>query len=94
MIEQEGGVIRFSGPLTMITVNEALRESKALFTQEGPWELDFNGVEDVDSAAVSLLLEWGRQAALLSHQLQLRHLPENLQSLLKVYGIWELLPAD
>jgi len=93
MIEQGGGAIRFSGPLTMATVNEALRESEALFTQEGPWELDFSGVDEVDSAAVSLLLEWVRQAARLGCKLRISHLPDNLQCLVKVYGVEDLLPA-
>ncbi|MDP2783035.1 MAG: STAS domain-containing protein [Sulfurimicrobium sp.] len=93
MIEQDGGKIRFSGDLTMATVNEMLRESAALFTQEGPWELDFSGVDDVDSAAVSLLLEWVRQAAQLGRKLRIKNLPDNLQCLVKVYGVEELLPT-
>jgi phospholipid transport system transporter-binding protein len=93
MIEQGDGTIRFSGPLTMATVNEALLESAALFTQDGPWELDFSGVDDVDSAAVSLLLEWVRQAAQLGRKLHIKNLPDNLQCLVKVYGVEELLPA-
>jgi phospholipid transport system transporter-binding protein len=93
MIEQDGGAIRFSGPLTMATANEALGESEALFVQAGPWDLDFSGVHDVDSAAVSLLLEWVRQAARLGIKLRIRHLPDNLQCLVKVYGVEDLLPA-
>lgn len=93
MIEQVDGAIRFSGQLTMATMNEALRESEALFAQEGPWELDFSGVDDVDSAAVSLLLEWVRQAAQLGRKLRIKNLPDNLQCLVKVYGVKELLPA-
>lgn len=93
MIELLGGSIRFSGPLTMASVNEALLESEVVFAQEGPWELDLSGVDDVDSAAVSLLLEWLRQAARLGRQLRIRNLPENLQCLVKVYGLEELLPV-
>lgn len=93
MIEQGDGAIHFSGPLTMSTVNEALRESELLFAQEGPWELDFRDVDDVDSAAVSLLLEWVRQAAQLGRKLRINHLPDNLQCLVKVYGLEALLPV-
>lgn len=91
MIKQGGGTFRFSGPLTMTTLNEALRESEALFSQEGPWTLDFSGVGEVDSAAVSLLLEWTRQAARLGSKLHLSHLPDNLQCLVKVYGLEDIL---
>jgi len=93
MIEQVDGAIRFSGPLTMATMNEALLESTAFFAQEGPWDLDFSGVDEVDSAAVSLLLEWVRQAAQLGRKLRIKNLPDNLQCLVKVYGVEELLPA-
>lgn len=93
MIAQEGNTFRFSGPLTIATVSETLRESEALFEQEGDWELDFSGVEEVDSAAVSLLLEWVRQAAQRGRQLRIQHLSDNLQCLVKVYGVKELLPA-
>jgi len=93
MIEQEGNTFHFSGPLTIATVNETLRQSEALFAQEGAWELDFAGVEEVDSAAVSLLLEWVRQATQRGRQLRIQHLSDNLQCLVKVYGVKELLPA-
>lgn len=93
MIEQSGGAVRFSGALTMSNVSEMLSRSEALFTQDGSWELDFSGVDDVDSAAVSLLLEWVRQAAQRGRQLRIRHLPDNLQCLVKVYGVQELLPV-
>ncbi len=93
MIEQSGGAFRFSGALTMANVSEMLSRSEALFTQQGPWELDFSGVDDVDSAAVSLLLEWVRQAAQRGRQLRISHLPDNLQCLVKVYGVQALLPV-
>lgn len=94
MIEQgEDGSIRFVGPLTMTTVSEALRRSETFFTQDGPWMLDFSRVTDVDSAAVSLLLEWIRQAGRLGRKLRISHLPENLQCLVKVYSVEEFLTA-
>jgi phospholipid transport system transporter-binding protein len=93
MIVRNGNRFDFSGPLTIATVSAWLRESKALFAEDGVWELNLAGVEEVDSAAVSLLLEWARQAAQHGRQLRLRNLPENLQSLLKVYDVKELLPA-
>jgi phospholipid transport system transporter-binding protein len=93
MITQEAGAFRFSGPLTFATVNEGLRLSSGLFSQNGPWELDFGAVDEVDSAAVTLLLEWTRQATQQGRELHIRNLPDNLKCLLKVYGLEELLPA-
>ncbi len=93
MILQEGAAFRVRGALTIATVNEALRESTPLFELPGDWELDFSAVEDVDSAAVSLMLEWLRQAELRGRPLRFANLPDNLECLLEVYGIHELLPA-
>lgn len=93
MIARNGSRFDCSGPLTIATVSAWLRESEALFAEDGVWELNLAGVEEVDSAAVSLLLEWARQAALRGRQLRLCNLPENLQCLLKVYDVQELLPA-
>jgi phospholipid transport system transporter-binding protein len=93
MIVRNGSRFDLSGPLTIATVSAWLRESEALFAEDGIWELDLTGVDEVDSAAVSLLLEWARQAVQRGRQLQLRNLPENLQCLLKVYDVQELLPA-
>lgn len=94
MIERVDGAFRFRGPLTIATVNAALDESAPLFAEEGAWELDFSAVEEVDSAAVSLLLEWARQAGQRKRELRFRHLSDNLKCLLKVYGLQELLPAS
>lgn len=93
MIKQDNGAICFSGALTMANINEMLSRSAALFAQEGPWELDFSAVDEVDSAAVSLLLEWVRQATQRGRQLRICHLPDNLQCLVKVYGVQTLLPV-
>ncbi len=92
MIVRNGNCFDFSGPLTIATVSTWLRESEPLFAEDGVWELNLAEVDEVDSAAVSLLLEWARRAAQRGHQLRLRNLPENLQSLLKVYDVQELLP--
>lgn len=93
MIERKGGAFIFRGPVTIATVSELLRQSEALFSEEGAWELDFGGVEEVDSAAVSLLLEWARQAAQRGRRLRIRNMSDNLQCLVKVYDVQELLPA-
>lgn len=91
MIIRNDSRFEFRGSVTIATVNEWLRESEVMFEAGGDWELDLSGVEAVDSAAVSLLLAWSRQAAARGHRLQLQHLPDNLQSLLKVYDVQALL---
>jgi phospholipid transport system transporter-binding protein len=54
--------------------------------------IDMAAVTDVDSAAVSLLLEWQRQAAKRDTALHFINLPENVKSLASLYGVTDLLP--
>lgn len=92
-ISRDGATIRLAGPLTMVTVSGLLRQSEAFYAQAGAWELDLAGVDEVDSAALGLLLEWARQAARRGAPLRLSHLSDNLRSLLKVYGLQDVLPV-
>ncbi|SDY02946.1 phospholipid transport system transporter-binding protein [Nitrosomonas halophila] len=57
-------------------------------------EVDFTHVTEVDSSAVSMLLEWLRTAQAKGCQLRLVNLPENLRSLIKLYDVVDLLPLD
>lgn len=57
-------------------------------------EIDFTHVTEVDSSAVSMLLEWLRTAQAKGCQLRLVNLPENLRSLIKLYDVVDLLPLD
>ena len=62
MISCEGERCTVQGPLTMRNVTAVLAESAQMFS--GPRVLvDLAGVTEVDSAAVSLLLEWRRARA-------------------------------
>ena len=93
MIERSGTGFVVRGPVTIATVNAMLERSTALFGESTPWELDFSAVEEVDSAAVSLLLEWLREAKRRGRELRVVNLPDNLRCLLKVYDLQEMLQA-
>lgn len=54
--------------------------------------LDLGQVVMVDSAAVSLLLAWVRQAQRSGLNLSFINIPENLSSLANLYGVAEMLP--
>ena len=54
--------------------------------------VDFSQVETVDSSAVSLLLAWLREAQRRSVKLCFTHIPENLLSLARLYGVADMLP--
>lgn len=55
-------------------------------------EVDMSGVSEVDSATISLLFEWLRQAKGSKCELVYTNLPANLTSLASLYGVLDLIP--
>ena len=93
MIVCEGERCSVQGALTMTNVTAVLEESKRAF--QGPRiVVDLSGVTEVDSAALSLLLEWRRIAAAEKRAIEYTNLPPNLRTLADLYGVAELLPAS
>ncbi|MEO8171222.1 MAG: STAS domain-containing protein [Oxalobacteraceae bacterium] len=56
--------------------------------------IDMALVAIIDSSAVAVLLAWQRAAAERRQMLIFRNLPDNLRSLIALYGVDELLPTD
>ena len=83
--------MRLSGHLTMETA-AALFDIGAHLAGEGDLVIDLAQVGVVDSSSVSLLLVWLREARRGNVNLCYAHLPENLSSLAKLYGVLDLLP--
>lgn len=80
------------GPVTMANVEAVLAEGERMF--DGPEvQVDLAGVTEVDSSAVSLLLEWSRQAARKGSRLTFRNPTANLKSLAALYGVSNLVPV-
>ena len=93
MIVCEGERCKVEGALTMTNATAVLAESERAF--QGPRiVVDLAGVTEVDSSALSLLLEWRRRAAADNRAIEYANLPENLKTLAALYGISELLPAS
>ncbi|MCI3952547.1 MAG: hypothetical protein K0R53_2045 [Burkholderiales bacterium] len=90
MISCEGGRCKLSGPVTIRNAAAVLEEGNRLFAKDGV-AVDLSEVTEVDSAAVSLLLEWRRAAQRRNQRIQFLNLPDNLRSLAKVYGVTDLL---
>ena len=85
-IVQEGNRWQISGDLIINNITQVLNASKALsFTN--PAQLDFSKVTDVDTSAVSLILELKRRANAEKVELSLVNVPENLISLMQLYGV-------
>jgi phospholipid transport system transporter-binding protein len=76
----------------MANVTGLLAESADLF-READVIVDLSGVTEVDSSAVSLLLEWRRAAQAASRRVEFVSIPSNLKSLADLYGVAELLDA-
>ena len=92
MISCEGERCRVQGPITMGNVTAVLAESARLFTSPAV-VVDLAGVTDVDSAAVSLLLEWRREAAKANRRIDYTNVPANLKSLAELYGVSHFIGA-
>lgn len=93
MIERDGDRVRLGGPITMANAATLETAGRRLFA-DGPLAFDLAGVTEVDSSALSLLLEWGRAAQGAGRNVAFCNLPENLKSLAALYGVLELLPLD
>jgi len=89
-ISCENGVCTVSGPVTMRSVTALLAESAGKIAGTHA-VIDLGSVTEVDSAAVSLLLEWRREAARAGRQLEYRNVPANVTTLAELYGVSELV---
>jgi phospholipid transport system transporter-binding protein len=57
-------------------------------------QIDMSQLEKVDSAAVSLMLVWLREAQRNNVSLSFTNVPDNLSSLSKLYGVADLLATS
>jgi phospholipid transport system transporter-binding protein len=91
MVEKQGNRLVVSGAMTMQTVNALLAEVRPLLV-DIKLEMDLAQVTEVDSAAVSLLFEWLRQAHDRKVGLAFANMPPPLASLASLYGVDDLIP--
>jgi phospholipid transport system transporter-binding protein len=90
VIRREGGELSVEGSITIENVVSVVASGVALFDGEDV-TIDLGRVTEADSAAVSLLLEWRREAARRRLQIRFLNMPQNLQSLMQLYGVSELM---
>ncbi|MEN9866978.1 MAG: hypothetical protein RL748_2568 [Pseudomonadota bacterium] len=82
----------FTAPATVTTANAHTVLAEGLQAiAGGQLEFDFAATRQADSAAVAMLLSWQRAAQNSGVQLQLRNLPDSLQSLARLYDVAALL---
>ena len=93
MIAIEGERATVSGSLTLANVNAVLEEGARAFKAPS-LTVDLGGVTEVDSTAVSLLLEWRRAAQREKRVIEYVNYPGNLKSLIQWYGVTDLLAVS
>ena len=92
MIRRDGERIVLSGPVTLANVAALLEEGRRHLA-EGAATVDLSGVTELDSSALALLLAWLREAKAGGRAVAFANLPESLQTIARLYGVEDLLPA-
>jgi phospholipid transport system transporter-binding protein len=82
-----------SGDVLVDNANLLLNHSAA-FKMNGEIEVDFSAVDNVDTSALSLMLEWQRRALVAGCKIKFTNLPANLSSLADLYGIQDFIPLS
>ena len=90
MIAREGARMVLSGPVTLANVAALLEEGRR-HVEEGVESIDLQGVTEMDSALLALLLAWQREAKSRSRSLALANPPQALSTIARLYGVDTLL---
>jgi phospholipid transport system transporter-binding protein len=90
VIRCEGGELSVEGSITIDNAVSVVANGVALFDGEDV-TIDLGRVTEADSAAISLMLEWRREAARRRFRIRFLNMPQNLQSLMQLYGVSELM---
>lgn len=77
--------------VTSATASTVLKQCTDAVRQ-GTRVLDFHRVEELDSAALALIIECRRAAERAGVALRCVNLPDNLKSLASLYGVLYLIP--
>lgn len=89
-ITQQDNQWNVSGEMLMDNANNLLSLSNS-FEMPAELVINFSAVTDVDTAALSLMMEWQRRALKSSSNIHFNHAPENLISLAELYGVTEFI---
>jgi phospholipid transport system transporter-binding protein len=90
MILSEDGKLSVEGSITIHNVVAVVERGIALFGRDD-LVVDLTRVTEVDSSAVSMLLEWQREACRRNRRICFANTPQNLKGLAQLYGVSELI---
>ena len=92
-ITQQENQWHVSGAVLMDNANVILSQSNN-FLMANSIEIDFSAVTDVDTGALSLMMEWQRRAMVSDSKVTFANLPPNLISLAALYGVTDFIPVS
>jgi phospholipid transport system transporter-binding protein len=92
VIRRKDARMVLSGPLTLANAAQVLEEGRRHLA-EGAATVDLAEVSELDSSALALLLAWLREAKAAGRAIVFANLPESLQTIARLYGVQDLLPA-
>ncbi|MCC6706807.1 MAG: STAS domain-containing protein [Gammaproteobacteria bacterium] len=90
MIRRDGQRLLLDGPVTLAT-HVALRDAATPLMTDAALEIDWQGVDAVDSSALSLILHWRRAAVAAGRSITLHNLPSGVTALAELYGVSEFV---
>lgn len=93
-IVQEANKWLVSGHVSVDNANALLLASEALSLSRQSHQIDFSNVTEVDTAAISLMMEWQRRAAKANSKVVFSNLPASLSSLAELYGVNQFIPLS
>ena len=93
MIRESDGRLFVSGSVTLENVMQYVQAGER-FLGGAPKVFDFSEVGEIDSASVSLMLEWSRRARANGAQVRFSNLGESIRSLIELYGVADLIQLD
>lgn len=89
-ILQQGPHWHIDGEVVFNNVSSLL-ETATNFNSAQPTVIDFVKVTNVDTSAISLMLEWQRRAMLAHSSVSFVNLSPNLLSLANLYGVEDII---
>ena len=92
MTAVENAICVLDAEVTISTLTHVLKTSTDAI-RRGARIIDFHQVNEVDSAALALIIECRREAENAGFEVRCINLPANLRGLATLYGVLDLNPA-
>ena len=92
MLTFDNNQLKIAGAVIIDSVRNLLEAGRG-YCVANDVTLDFSGVDEVDSSALALILEYRRAAESAGKRVSVSNLPPSLESLAGLYGVTDLIAA-